>query len=192
MAIDKQYKKSRKRNRVIRIVILVLVLALSTTFGIMHQIGTTWVPPGVDAFCPFGGIEAGIYLLATGTMMQKIAWSSFVLLFAVILVAVLFRRAFCGTICPMGTLQELFARLGKLFIKKPLSVPGIIDKPARYVKYLVLVVFVVLTTILGFLVIRPYDPWASLFPGSFYRVYDWVYRPGCESSRLCLLQPFFL
>jgi ferredoxin len=161
MADRKVYKKGLKRNRAIRLGILVIILIAATFGGIQHQIGKTWVPPGVDAFCPFGGIEGAVYLITNGRLIEKIAWSSFILLFAVILVAIIFRRAFCGTLCPMGTIQELFARLGRLIFKKPLRIPGIIDKPARYLKYLVLVVFIVLTIILGRLAIRPYDPWAT-------------------------------
>jgi len=94
-------------------------------------------------------------------MLQRIAWSSFVLLLATLIVAFIFRRSFCGNICPLGTLQELFARLGKKVFGKTLQVNPRIDKPARYLKYVALIVFVLLTWMAGTMVIRPYDPWVA-------------------------------
>jgi polyferredoxin len=41
-------------------------------------------------------------------MVAKIAWSSFILLFATIATALVFRRVFCGKVCAFGGLQELF------------------------------------------------------------------------------------
>jgi len=161
MDYEKCDVRVQKRNRTFRIVILVLVLVFSTILGILHQHPTSWKPPGVDAFCPFGGIESALSLVTTGRMLSRIAWSSFTLLGAVLVLAVLFRRSFCGYLCPLGTLQELFGRLGKRIFKKRYTVSPGVDRPARYLKYAMLVVFVGLSWVLGTLVIRPYDPWAA-------------------------------
>jgi len=115
----------------------------------------------VDAFCPFGGIESAVSLVTTGRMLNRIAWSSFTLLGAVLLLAVLFRRSFCGNLCPLGTLQELFGMLGIKIFGKRYELNTRVDRMARYLKYVVLAVFVLLSWILGTLVIRPYDPWAA-------------------------------
>ena len=109
---------AQKRNKRFRMVILVLVLVFSTTLGVLHQHPIGWKPAGVDAFCPFGGIESALSLVTKGKMLSRIAWSSFTLLGAVILLAVLFRRSFCGNLCPLGTLQELFGILGKKIFGK--------------------------------------------------------------------------
>ena len=153
--------KAQKRSRYIRLIVLLLVLAASTFLGMMHQLSKGWVPPGVDAFCPFGGIESALSLIESGTMLKRIAWSSFTLLLAVMLMAVLFRRSFCGNLCPLGTLQELFGKIGRKLLGKHMLVPKGIDKIARFGKYAMFVVFVALTYLLGRLVIRPYDPWAA-------------------------------
>jgi polyferredoxin len=157
----KSVGRTQSRSRAIRLGVLILVLAFSTFLGIMHQASKTWVPVGVDAFCPFGGIESAFSLVFTGTMLKRIAWSSFTLLLAVLLVTLLFRRSFCGNICPMGTLQELFGRLGYRLFGRRFSIHPGIDRPARYVKYAMLVVFITLTYALGRLMIRPYDPWVA-------------------------------
>jgi NAD-dependent dihydropyrimidine dehydrogenase PreA subunit len=111
--------------------------------------------------CPFGGIEGAFTLILTGSLLVKIAWSSFILLAATIVVALVFRRVFCGKICAFGALQELFGRLGKAMFRKSLTVPAAIDKPARYLKYLTLAAIVILSAVAGQLIIRPYDPWAA-------------------------------
>ncbi|MFC1534905.1 4Fe-4S binding protein [Thermodesulfobacteriota bacterium] len=161
MAVEKSDKKNQRRNRAIRLIIVLFVLILSTVVGLLHQYPVGFRPVSVDAFCPFGGIESAFTLITTGVMIKRIAWSSFILLFATLIVAILFRRSFCGNICPLGTLQELFGKLGKLVFKKRLEVPCFIDIPGRYLKYIVLIVFVVISSWLGSLVIRPYDPWAA-------------------------------
>jgi NapH/MauN family ferredoxin-type protein len=150
-----------KRNKTIRLIVMVAVLVISTVLGLMHQFikGSTVV--GVDALCPFGGIESAYNLITTGIGLQRIAASSFILLIGVLLVAILFRRSFCGLICPMGAIQELFARLGQRIIGGRLEMPSAIDRPLRYFKYVVLAVTVLLTIKTAELVIRPYDPWAA-------------------------------
>jgi polyferredoxin len=161
MPPQKSDKRLQKKSRIIRLLVLITVLVISTTLGLMHQYSKGWVPAGVDAFCPFGGIESAFSLIFTSSMLKRIAWSSFTLLFVTILIAVLFRRSFCGLICPLGTLQELFGMLGKKVFGRRFHINPFIDRPARYVKYAVFVVFVTLTYIMGKLVIRPYDPWAT-------------------------------
>jgi polyferredoxin len=160
MTIDKNDAKARTRAKAVRTTLLVLVLVLSTALGILHQVSGV-KPVGVDALCPFGGIESAWSVLSSGTLLPRIAWSSFILLGATLLAAILFRRTFCGNFCPLGTLQELFGRLGRKLFGKSFRVPAGLDRWARYLKYGVLGVFVILTAALGTLAIRPYDPWVA-------------------------------
>jgi polyferredoxin len=152
--------KSRRTSRWIRIGVLGAVLALFTAIGIAHQRGVPVV--GVDALCPFGGIESLWTLLTAGTLVQRIAMSSVILLVGVVLTAVVFRRAFCGYICPLGALQEFFGMIGrKVFGRKRPEVPAGLDRVARYLKYVVLAAFTVWTWQAATLVMRPYDPWVA-------------------------------
>ena len=157
----KMYRKRQKRIKGWRLAVLVVLLAAATTLGCLHQLKLAVRPVGVDALCPFGGIESAITVIATGAMLERVAWSSFILLLATLIIALVFRRSFCGHICPLGALQELAARLGRVIFGKRLTVPTAVDRPLRFFKYAVLVVFVALSVILGQLAIRPYDPWAA-------------------------------
>jgi polyferredoxin len=160
MGIQKSDRRQQRLFRTLRLAVLVFLLLLSTALGILHQYSAIR-PVGVDALDPFGGIESAITVAISGQLVEKIAWTSFVLLAATILVALLYRRVFCGHICAFGALQELFARLGKKIFKKRFVMPRAIDRPARFLKYIGLVAIVVLTAATAELSIRPYDPWAA-------------------------------
>lgn len=151
-------KKQQKTNRVIRFIVLLVILAISTTIGILHQKIRT---ANVDQLCPFGAVESAFQWFTKHTFLPKIAISSFILMLFVLIVTFFFKRAFCGQFCPMGTLQEIFEKIGKWLFKKRFHIKDTIDRPLRWGKYIILVVFIVLSWITGQLVIRPYDPWAT-------------------------------
>jgi polyferredoxin len=153
-------RSAQKLARGARLGLLAAVLVVITGIGIAHQRGVNVV--GVDALCPFGGIETLWSLIAAGTLVQRIAASSVILLVGVTATALLFRRGFCGYICPLGAVQEFAAKLGRpLFRGRRPEMPGWLDRPARYLKYFVLVGFTVWTWQAAALVIRPYDPWVA-------------------------------
>jgi len=151
----------RKRARILRGVVLGSVLFFMTIVGILHQYGGAVKPAGVDALCPFGAIESAYGLLTSGKLVSRIAWSSVALLVAVVISAVLFRRSFCGGVCPLGALQEGAGWLGRKLLKKRFVVPKAIDRWARWLKVGVLAFIVVMTARTGILFIRPVDPWAT-------------------------------
>jgi ferredoxin len=162
MKQKKGTKAARQRARRIRWIVLGVVLALMTAILAAHQLFPQtgkWV--GVDALCPFGGLET-LYSLLTGEgFIKRTAVSSVILLVGMLAMAVVYRRSFCGTICPLGTLQGIFGAAGRKLFKRRFTVPRFIDRPARYLKYVVLVVFAVWTWQAAELVLRPYDPWAA-------------------------------
>ncbi len=153
-------RSAQKTSRSIRLAVLGVGLAIITAIGIAHQNGVPVV--GVDALCPFGGIETLWALVASATLIQRIAASSMILLVVVLATALVFRRAFCGYICPLGALQEFAGKLGLAIFKgKRPQVPAALDRPARFLKYGVLIFFTVWSWQAASLVIRPYDPWVA-------------------------------
>ena len=161
MPVEKAPLTPRRTARIVRWSILAAVLALVTVLGILHQKLGVNKPVGVDALCPFGGLETLFSLLAGGGLIKQVAASSVALLVAAVVTALIFRRAFCGRICPLGYLQELFGGIGRKLFKRRLEMPAALDRPARYLKYVVLVAILVLTWNAGELVIRSYDPWVA-------------------------------
>jgi len=148
-------------SRVVRLAVLIAGLVVITALGLLHQAGGVKIV-GVDALCPFGGIETLWTLVSSGAFVKQIAASSVILLGVVLVIAVVFRRSFCGSICPLGALQELFGKVGKaVWPRKRPQVPAVVDRPARYLKYVILAVFAVWSWQAAELVIRPYDPWVA-------------------------------
>ena len=155
-------KASRKRARWARWIVLGVVLAAMTAIITAHVRSSgsgRWA--GVDFLCPFGGLETLYSLLAGDGFLRRTAASSVILLVGMVAMAVVYRRSFCGTICPLGALQGIFGAVGRRLLGRRLTVPRAVDRVARYLKYVILVFFAVWTWQAAELVLRPYDPWVA-------------------------------
>lgn len=151
---------AQRRSRSVRLWVLGVSLAIITALGVGHQFGIQVA--GGDALCPFAGIETLWSLITSATLIQKVAASSVILFGIALVTAFVFRRAFCGYICPLGSIQEFAGKLGlKIFGGRRPEVPRALDRPARYLKYAVLAVFTIWSWQAASLVLRPYDPWVA-------------------------------
>ncbi len=158
----KLYRAKRKRVKAWRLAVLVILLAAATTLGCLHQLNLARRPVGVDALCPFGGVESAITLIATGAMLERVAWSSFILLLATLIVALVFRRVVLRAHLPAGRAAGAGRPAGAGDLRKTPHGPGAPSTvPCATSSIAVLVVFVTLSVVLGQLAIRPYDPWAA-------------------------------
>jgi NapH/MauN family ferredoxin-type protein len=146
-----------------RAIALAAVWALMTLITILHQYrgGGPHGVPTVDALCPMGGLATLYKVLADGEYLQRVFPSAIILLGATLLVAFIFRRAFCGWICPLGAMQDFFAAIGRRTGWHRSLVGNKLDGALRSLKYVVLVLILALTYYSGELVFRHYDPWAS-------------------------------
>lgn len=162
MSSRRSDRKAQKRSRIIRwSVIGTILVAVTVLFILRLHLPGGKALPKVDALCPFGGLETIFSLIAGEGFVKHTALTSVILLAGALVITLLFRRSFCGQICPLGALQEAFGALGKrLFHKRP-EIPKGFDRVARFLKYVVLVFFIVWTWRAASLVMRPYDPWAA-------------------------------
>jgi polyferredoxin len=94
-------------------------------------------PAGVDGWLPIGGIMNLRYLLATWTM-PAVHPAAMLLLLAFLLISILFRKAFCSWLCPIGTLSESLWKLGRKIFKMNWRLPRWADLGLRSVKYILL------------------------------------------------------
>ncbi|NTW29413.1 MAG: 4Fe-4S binding protein [Coriobacteriia bacterium] len=162
MTYERSDRTAQKRSRWLRWGVLGVVLVGLTAIVTAHQYVSGFAkPPGVDALCPFGGIETLFSLLTGAGVIQRVAVSSVILLIGSLAIALVFRRSFCGQICPLGTLQGAFGSLGRRVFKNRPHIPPKVDRIARWLKYVVLAVFAIWTWRAAELVMRPYDPWAA-------------------------------
>ena len=156
-------RRARKRARWVRWAVLGVVLVAMTAIVLAHQQSRgagRWA--GVDFLCPFGGLETLYSLLSGNGFLRHSAASAVILLVGMLAMAVAFRRSFCGMLCPLGTLQGIFGAAGRrLFGAHRLTIPPVVDRVARFLKYGVFAFFLLWTWQAAELVMRPYDPWVA-------------------------------
>jgi polyferredoxin len=129
-----------------------LFLALNLYLGVQFYLfvrqfesgpGTLRVPrpAGVEGWLPIAGMMNLKYFLLTGRV-PDVHPAAMVLLAVFLLISILFRKAFCSWLCPIGTLSEALWKLGRGFLKRNWIMPRWVDIPLRGLKYLLLAFFV--------------------------------------------------
>ncbi|MHC1740588.1 MAG: 4Fe-4S binding protein [Anaerolineaceae bacterium] len=187
-------------RRIVQIGVAGFILFLIIKNAIIGEDGAvTTVSP--EAYCPFGGLETLYKYISTGSsFVSHTHLSNVVMLIAVLVVALLFRSAFCGWICPLGFLQDLVSKFSSFLQKK---IPGlrrginslkkrgarlaILDRYLRYIKYIVLVWAIGGSIYFGFMVFRDFDPWSALIS-----IAEFSFTPGIIVLALTLIASFFI
>ncbi|WP_020611367.1 4Fe-4S binding protein [Sediminispirochaeta bajacaliforniensis] len=165
----KQVKKRKKSVRVLIQIFFFIVIALITVNHALEEKGIATIPlfasASTHAVCPFGGVVTLGQLFTSGTFVSKIHESSIVLMIAAFLIAILFGPAFCGWVCPFGTVQEFVGKMGKKIFGNRYNriLSSKIDRPFRFLRYVVLLWVLYSTTVTGKLIFADYDPYYALF-----------------------------
>ncbi len=100
-------------------------------------------PPSVDAFMPIAGLMSFKYFLFTG-IVEPIHPAAFVLFVAIVGVSLLFKKGFCGWICPIGTISQYVWMVGERIFGRNFRMSDQVDIPLRSLKYLLMGLFLVL------------------------------------------------
>jgi len=146
-----QSKKPIPLTKVRHIIQNIIVLG-TFLIGVRHIMpGREATGGSFDAFCPMGGIETFIPYILHGHTLKTTNLLNFALLLGILGVALLAGRAFCGWMCPLGTLQDMFAGWARHWsgeknhvrgkrskARFPIVLPPKVDRWARYIKYFVL------------------------------------------------------
>ena len=98
-------------------------------------------PPGVEGWLPIAGMMNASYLLQTGRV-PEIHPAAMVLFLAFLTISIAFRKAFCGWLCPIGTISEQLWKYGQKTFRRVFFPPRWVDIPLRSLKYLLLGLFV--------------------------------------------------
>ena len=116
------------------------------------------------ALCPFGAVESAGRLLLDGALIPKIRVSNFWVFGSLILLTLVLGSAFCGYLCPLGSAQEWTGRLGRLLFRKFNRFSGHrLDRVLGFMRYGVLILILVQTTLSLRLVFQRVDPFYALF-----------------------------
>jgi polyferredoxin len=94
-------------------------------------------PAGVEGWLPIAGLMNTKYLFTTGHVPLVHPAAMFVFM-AFVLMSLLLKKAFCSWLCPVGTLSEYLAILGRRVFGRNVRLPRWIDIPLRGLKYLLL------------------------------------------------------
>lgn len=165
------WKKFTRRRIWIRTLVQLFFFALIALISVNHTLSESGngIPflssASLHALCPFGGVVTIYQYAATGTFVQKIHDSAFILMIVGFILAILFGPVFCGWICPFGSIQEWFGGIGKKLFKRRYNrfVPVKIDRVLRYLRYIVLAWVLYMTAASATLVFAKFDPYFALF-----------------------------
>ncbi len=97
-------------------------------------------PPSVEGFMPIGALMALKLFIVEG-IFDTVHPAGLVIFISVLMISILFKKSFCGWICPVGTLSEVTWKMGRLLFKKNFILPIYIDYPLRSIKYLLMAFF---------------------------------------------------
>jgi hypothetical protein len=168
----------KRKRRVVQGGFLTLVLA-----------GVFVFEANCERWCPFGGVESMYTYIAEGNLVCSLATSNFFILGGVLATTLLLRRAFCGFICPIGTISEWIRLFARRLGLRQFQVPALWDRVLSVLKYVVLGVVVVATWRLGELVFRGYDPCYALIGRHGEDITYWAY---VISGAIVVLSVFFI
>jgi len=139
---------SQKLRRAVQAAFLVLNLWIGIQFFLFvryyetggHPLRVTR-PAGVEGWLPIAALMNLKALLLTG-QLPVIHPAGTLLLIAFLAASWIFRKSFCGWLCPVGTVSEYLARLGRKLFRRNFHFPKLLDIPLRGLKYVLLLLFV--------------------------------------------------
>ena len=112
-------------------------------------------PAGVEGWLPIAALMNFKVLLLTGHL-PRIHPAGTLLLIGFLLASWIFRKSFCGWLCPVGTVSEYLGRFGRNVFKRNFQLPRYLDVSLRGVKYLPMGVFVYVVASMSVAAIRQF------------------------------------
>ena len=145
-------RETKDSSQKLRLATQAVFLTLNVWIGIQFYLWTRWAetggrttavsrPAGVEGWLPIEGMMQFKYVVATG-QLPRLHPAAFFLFVAFTLISLLFGKAFCGWICPVGTVSEGLWKIGRHLFGGSFRMARWIDLPLRSLKYLLLSFFV--------------------------------------------------
>jgi polyferredoxin len=111
--------------------------------------------PGVEGWLPIASLMNLKALLQTGHL-PAIHPAGTLLLIAFLALSLIFRKGFCGWLCPVGTVSEYMWRLGRKLIGRNFRLPRALDITLRGLKYVLMGLFIYVVASMSVLAIRQF------------------------------------
>ncbi len=132
-------------------------------------------PADVEAYCPFGGMQAlGSYLVRNSLACSM---SMMQIMMGVVLAVgvVLFSRLFCGYLCPLGTVGEAMGRIGhKFHVNADIRSGSVADRALRIIKYVLLFTIFYMSVSSSELFCKNFDPYYAIATGFKGEITAWM------------------
>ncbi len=125
-----------------------------------------------EAYCPFGGLQAVTGFFVHNSLACSMTEVQIFMGLALVVGIFIFSKLFCSYICPIGTVTEWLAKIGKK-LGRFYTLQGWSDRLLRVFKYALLFVTFYFTVTAGELFCREYDPYYALVTGFGHDVYLW-------------------
>lgn len=139
------YKKmpSADIRRKIQAMVLILTIGVGIQFAAYVMSAGSGIPrpSSVEGFLPIGALMGWKRFIATGAW-DPVHPAAMVIFGFVIGVSLLLRNAFCGWLCPVGTVSERLYLAGEKLFGRTFRLPAWFDVPLRGLKYALLGFFV--------------------------------------------------
>jgi polyferredoxin len=100
-------------------------------------------PAGAEGWLPIAGLMNFKLFLSTG-VVPAIHPAAMFLFMAFVAMSLIAKKSFCSWLCPVGTLSEHLAQVGRTLFGRNFRLPGALDIPLRGLKYLLLAFFLVI------------------------------------------------
>lgn len=119
----------------------------------------------LHALCPFGAVETFASLAIGQELIRQLHASVIVLGSVVLILTLLLGPVFCSHICPLGSIQEWFGKLGKKIFKKRYNklIPKKLHHVLKYLRFVVLGLILWQTYSSASLIFESYDPYYALY-----------------------------
>ncbi len=139
--------RSQRWRRLVQVAFLLLNVAIGVQFWFFVRFFETGGrtpylprPPGVEGWLPIASLMNLKAFVLTGEVPARLV-AGLVLLVAFLAITLLLRKAFCGWLCPVGTVSEALWKLGRRVSGRTFALPRWVDVPLRGLKYLLLAFF---------------------------------------------------
>ena len=163
VAVRPRRRRPMSRTQLVRRIVQAGFLGFIIFAALRHNLFEEATSASIDALCPFGGVETLWTWITTGAFVPKTHPSNFVLLIGLLLATIASGAAFCGWICPFGTLQDALTWLRERVRIPAIDVPEKLDRWMRYGRYVTLALILYMTVSTAKLWFADYDPYRTIF-----------------------------
>ncbi len=140
-----------ERSQTLRRSVQLVFLALNLWIGVQFYLFVRYFetggrslrvsrPAGVEGWLPIASLMNLKAWFVTGAL-PVIHPAGTLLLIAFAASSLIFRKSFCGWLCPVGTISEYLARVGRQTFRRNFRLPRFLDVVLRGIKYLLLALF---------------------------------------------------